>query len=313
MHGSESAGCAVKQPIMGIQQLSALLECDDTSIALFDSQYICIYSNQAFANFYQKKYDDICGHPISDIVGLELFQNIIREQCDKAIHGNSVCYESWFQFPFAGYHFCNIKIKPIMDAEQNIDFFALYLQDETISQEYTTRLEEMANTDPLTGIYNRRYFVDFGEREFDRAHRYRRPLSMVLFDMNGFKSVNDRFGHEVGDRLLVEVCRSVEEALRSSDCFARVGGDEFAITLPEQDHQQALGCALRVRTAIQNSFIIEDGQRIEGSASTGTSTLQQGMHAFTYLWKTADFDLYSNKPNPQNYEFLNNKNAQMVS
>ena len=130
--------------------------------------------------------------------------------------------------------------------------------------------------------------------------------------MNGFKAVNDRFGHEVGDRLLVEVCRSVEETLRSSDCFARIGGDEFAITLPEQDNQQALGCALRVRNAIQNTHIQEDEQRITGSASTGVATLQQGMHGFSYLWKTADFDLYSNKPNPQNYAFLHNKGAQII-
>ena len=313
MLGTEASGCAIKQPTVGIQQLSALLECDDTSIALFDKHYICAYSNPAFTDFHHTKSDKIYGHPISDIVGQELFHSVIREQCDRAIHGDNISYEAWLQFPLAGQHFCNISIKPILDDAQNINFFALYLKDLTHSQEHTMRLQEMANTDPLTGIYNRRYFVDFGEREFDRARRYQRPLSMLLFDMNGFKEVNDHFGHAAGDRLLVDVCRGVEKILRSSDCFARVGGDEFAVTLPEQNKQDALGCALRVRNAIQNSFIVEDGQRIQGSASIGVSTLQQGMHAFSYLWKTADFDLYSNKPNAQSYGFSHNKNPQLAS
>lgn len=313
MQGSESVSCAESHANLGEENLTALLESNDTLIAMFDKQYECVYANKAFSDFYQKNSNDIFGHPISDIVGRELFNNVIREQCDTAIHGKEVNYESWMQFPHVGYHFCDVKIKPIFDKHGEVKYFALYMMDETIHQEYTTRLEEMANTDPLTGTYNRRYFIEFGDREFDRAHRYHRPLSLLLFDLNDFKSVNDRFGHEEGDRLLVEICRSVDDALRSSDCFARVGGDEFAIILPEQDNQQAMECALRVRAAIQNTHIKINDFLIEGAASTGIASLQQGMRAFTYLWKTADYDLYSNKPDPQRYEFLHGDNGSQMA
>ncbi|MFP3853468.1 MAG: GGDEF domain-containing protein [Anaerolineales bacterium] len=95
------------------------------------------------------------------------------------------------------------------------------------------RLANLANTDPLTQLANRRYLLKQLEREFVRARRYRRPLSLMYIDLDGFKAINDRFGHLFGDKVLVGAAKSMKAVLRSTDLLARIGGDEFAVLMPE--------------------------------------------------------------------------------
>jgi diguanylate cyclase (GGDEF)-like protein len=95
------------------------------------------------------------------------------------------------------------------------------------------RLGTLANTDALTQLANRRFLLEQLQREFERARRYRRPLSMLYLDLDGFKGVNDRFGHMFGDEVLHGAARSMSAVLRSTDFLARIGGDEFAVLMPE--------------------------------------------------------------------------------
>ncbi len=110
-----------------------------------------------------------------------------------------------------------------------------------------TRLRQLATTDELTGLHNRRYFFTRWASEYDRAKRYERPLACLMIDVNGFKQVNDRLGHLAGDRLLQRVAAELKLQFRQSDTLARIGGDEFIVALPETDLISAESVAAKLR------------------------------------------------------------------
>lgn len=114
----------------------------------------------------------------------------------------------------------------------------------------TEQLTRLALTDPLTGLANRRHLLEQLQREFTRAHRYRRPLSLIYLDLDGFKAINDRFGHLFGDEILRGVATAMSAVLRSADLLARIGGDEFAVLLPETTIDGAERVTLKLRKAL---------------------------------------------------------------
>jgi len=114
----------------------------------------------------------------------------------------------------------------------------------------TEQLTQMALTDPLTGLANRRHILDQMDREYIRARRYRRPISLVFIDMDGFKPINDHFGHIFGDDILRGAAVALSGVLRSTDLLARIGGDEFAILLPETTISGAQGVVTKLRKAL---------------------------------------------------------------
>jgi len=114
----------------------------------------------------------------------------------------------------------------------------------------TEQMSHLALTDPLTGLSNRRHLIQQLDREFTRAKRYQRPLSLVYLDLDGFKSMNDRFGHIFGDEILAGVALQMRSVLRSADMLARIGGDEFAVLLPETDLRGGLRVAEKLRKSL---------------------------------------------------------------
>lgn len=112
------------------------------------------------------------------------------------------------------------------------------------------QMTELAHTDPLTSLGNRRFFMDQLKREFARARRHHRPLSLIYLDLDGFKSINDRFGHLFGDDVLRGVSLSMQSILRSADLLARIGGDEFAVLMPETTQLGAVNVTAKLRKAL---------------------------------------------------------------
>jgi diguanylate cyclase (GGDEF)-like protein len=114
----------------------------------------------------------------------------------------------------------------------------------------TEALAQLAHTDALTGLANRRFLIEQLEREFARAKRYRRPLTLLYLDLDGFKAINDQFGHLFGDEILRNIALSMRAVLRSTDSLARIGGDEFAVLLPETTIKGAVGVASKLSRAL---------------------------------------------------------------
>jgi diguanylate cyclase (GGDEF)-like protein len=159
------------------------------------------------------------------------------------------------------------------------------------------QIMSLAETDDLTGIWNRRYFRRQLPQEIERARVYNLPLSLLIFDIDDFKQINDSFGHVIGDVVLSELCGVVREMLRPPDFFARFGGDEFAIVLPHTDLGGACAVADRILQKV-NSLIIptdEEGA-IRCSISIGIADFDvNDGSTMTDLVRRADEHLYAAK------------------
>jgi diguanylate cyclase (GGDEF)-like protein/PAS domain S-box-containing protein len=161
-------------------------------------------------------------------------------------------------------------------------------------------LEQMAMTDYLTNLYNRRYFMQRGEEEFKRAHRNHAALSLLMLDLDKFKSVNDTYGHDAGDLVLKQVAASLKYNLREIDLLGRIGGEEFAVLMPGTQLKDAVAIAERVRQAIQNQAFLVPGATLTLTTSVGVSTFSQELNGIDDMLKSADLALYRAKASGRN-------------
>ncbi len=188
-------------------------------------------------------------------------------------------------------------IKPFntKDLQSNIEMTLYKHEMERKLQENQEKLRQMAITDYLTGIFNRRHFFELAETELERARRYQHPFSIILFDIDRFKRVNDTYGHAAGDQVLCTITAQCRENLRENDIFARYGGEEFVILLPETSLERAKKMAERTRENIAN-FAIEIGDAsISITISFGVASLANGTLALDELLARADKALYASK------------------
>ena len=169
------------------------------------------------------------------------------------------------------------------------------LQDQ-LEEQYQRNIYESATRDGLTRTYNKKYFVDTLRKEFAYCLRHRLPLSVVMFDVDHFKTVNDTWGHPAGDHVLAKIAQRVAETVRTEDLFARYGGEEFALMLREAEEEEALVCAERCRKAVNGSDFVFNDHNIKVTISLGVSTLQASEYTESdELIAAADMYLYRAK------------------
>lgn len=177
----------------------------------------------------------------------------------------------------------------------------IVLFDITARKEAEMKLAEMARTDGLTGVTNRRYFLELAEYEVERARRYSNSVSILLIDVYHFKGINDTYGHHVGDEVLRFVASAGKVGLRSTDIFARYGGEEFICLLCETSHERALEAAERIRTSVSSTPFKLEGHLIPVTISVGVSQLEPGdLDTLAELIREADEALYRSKAGGRN-------------
>ncbi len=165
-----------------------------------------------------------------------------------------------------------------------------------------SRLKELVYRDGLTGLYNHRYFQESLSNELARSIRYHSSLSLILFDIDHFKQVNDTYGHQAGDLVLMNLSRAVSSAVRPCDIISRYGGEEFAVILPETNLAGAKVFAARLRRCVEGVATLFDGQLIYVTISAGVTTFSTqtaGISKDKFI-ETADRGLYTSKQSGRN-------------
>lgn len=163
------------------------------------------------------------------------------------------------------------------------------------------KLHQEANTDGLTQCYNKMYFNGKLDLEVKKSKVTGSPLSLIIFDLDHFKKLNDNYGHDAGDFVLKEKSSLLRDnGIRKQDVFARYGGEEFVVLLPNTNLKQAFEIAERLRKLVENHEFVYEGQRLPVTASIGVADYRQGVNTGTDLFKRADSAVYKSKEGGRN-------------
>ena len=199
--------------------------------------------------------------------------------------------------------FISMSTPPRMLTDQDVasamelaDFTAMVIENARLVAE----LQRSATTDPLTGVYNTRFFHEVLNREAARSKRYRTTLSLLMIDVDSFKAINDTYGHVVGDKLLVQIGRVLNACVRTTDLVFRCGGDEFGVVLPGTSAEGAMHVAEKILSLVQSGDILETlGYSGKTSVSIGIAEYRHGSPSENMV-ADADHALYDSKRSGKN-------------
>ena len=175
-----------------------------------------------------------------------------------------------------------------------------FISHTSVEARYHEEIYQLATHDALTELYNRRHFIEMTDKEIARAIRHQRSLTLCILDVDMFKTINDRYGHVSGDEVLRQVGALVREYARSDDIAARIGGEEFAVLLPECDAAAAAAFADRLRAAVAGERFQFSGESRQITVSIGISTLSPERDTHNRLMAAADLALYRAKEEGRN-------------
>lgn len=266
--------------------------------AAFEAILICegtvvLDCNDAAAELYGKPKDALVGSSILQCVAEEAVEEVDRQLARPTDE------------PFESSHLRGDGSLVPVEARvramhyRGAEALVLAVRDITEHKAMEARLRHLASTDPLTGIANRRHFMEQGRAEFSRSGRYGYPLSVMMLDVDHFKRINDTYGHDIGDRALRALTQECGYALRGSDLIGRLGGEEFALLLPSTALTGAHILAERIRAQVERMRVMAPSGELAFTISIGVCALA-GDDDFDALLNRADKALYAAKHGGRN-------------
>ena len=220
-------------------------------VAYIDKNFVFRIVNDPYQHIYQKSRKEIVDHTVEEIFGKDFIEKKIKWNIQKCLTGQIVQQQEWFDFPDGKRRFMYLNYYPMFAKGKQITTgVVLNSIDITKIKEMEEELKRLSVTDQLTQIYNRVKFHQALEEEIKRQRRYETDLTIIMFDIDHFKRVNDTYGHDVGDKILVGLVNLVQQCIRETDIFSRWGGEEFMILLPHTSLDNAVKLAERIRVKV---------------------------------------------------------------
>lgn len=279
-----------------IDKLSKAVEQIDDTVLITDQFGLITYVNEAFCTHTGFSREEVLGKTPRILKSGMHDQSLYKDLWKKILKGE-VYRETLINRKKSGELFYEHKtISPLINEEGSIIGFVSSGKDVTAETLMHQEIERIASTDNLTGIYNRHKFEELFALEAERVRRFSVPLSLILIDIDHFKSVNDTYGHDVGDEVLKHLVECIQENVRKIDIFARWGGEEFLVLSPGTDLQQIQLLAEKLRSAVE-SAVFPVVRHV--TISLGVSTFSKES-TFSELFKHADQGLYLAKKNGRN-------------
>ncbi|MGM0481779.1 MAG: GGDEF domain-containing protein [Pseudomonadota bacterium] len=229
----------------------------------------------------------------------------IQAHCNWQQEPHSLCFENTRPFTARSeFMFQNITLFPLFSSDKTIERVCALIYDVSEEANSLLQLQSISRTDSLSQLLNRGYWQELFEQEFARCRRYGDQASVILVDIDNFKTVNDTYGHQVGDKAIQQIAHLIQENQRETDSCGRYGGEEFVITLPKTSVEDAHAVAERLRQQVENSPLIVDldGKRepIDLTISLGVAELLSSMTSADDWLKQADSALYHAKQQGRN-------------
>jgi diguanylate cyclase (GGDEF)-like protein/PAS domain S-box-containing protein len=291
-----------------LRQLSSAVEQCPVSIVITDVNGSMEYVNPKFSAVTGYTLDEVRGKTPQDTFGSSKTQLEARaEHWQSILTGKEWHGEMTNRKKNGESYWAAVSISPITDSNGNITHFVSVNEDITSRKEAEEKikhlnagLELLAMTDYLTSLYNRRYFMQRGVEEVKRARRNRQPLALLMMDVDQFKKVNDTYGHEAGDMVLQQIAAALKSSLRETDVLGRIGGEEFAILLPNTSLEEAGLLAERVRQSIANKPFEIPGALLAVTISIGVTVITDSILVIDDMLRKADAAMYQAKHRGRN-------------
>ncbi|WP_115720301.1 GGDEF domain-containing protein [Gallaecimonas mangrovi] len=299
--------------LVELQQLLDVLQTMDVGLVILDRQYKVHFWNDFMANHANKSAEEVAGKSLFDVFS-NLPQDWLKQKTETVIALETLAFSTWEQrphlFPFYSYRaltgrssamYQNLTFMPISSGGK-VDKMAIIVYDVTEAannrlalEDTNQRLSVLSRTDPLTGLLNRRSWELALAEEFARCRRSNYTSTLMMFDIDHFKQVNDTYGHPVGDKVLQHTAELLNGSLRTTDKAGRYGGEEFALLLVDTDAAQASQLADRLTNALAEQPAVIGDKAIRITISAGIAELTDDMQDAQQWIKAADDALYRAK------------------
>lgn len=294
-------------------ELWDFLENFPTPMCMEDNTGCIVYANSAYLDLLNSEANKVLGYKVGP--QSQLFQPIRSEADNLSEPEHKLDSEILCKLVAKGANECMVlsKPKPIKD-NNGTEFIVWSLCDISLFVSYEQELEdkhrelrkqqrklkELASIDPLTGISNRRSFYDKSKELVTYAEIGNLNIGVLMLDLDNFKDLNDTYGHAAGDEVLIAFTKLIEDCIRGSDVFARLGGEEFALLLPDADEAAAQRIAKRIIARTQETIINYDDQEISFTTSIGGTMWIADENKIDIALHRADKILYAAKDNGRN-------------